>query len=222
MPRLGRFVIPGIPLHIVQRGINRNPCFFAESDYASYLRFLLRFSARFGCSVHAYCLMTNHVHLLVTPLAPDACALMMKNLGQCYVQSVNKRLERSGTLWEGRFHSCMVQSDSYVLACYRYIELNPVRAGMVMAPHEYRWSSYVENAGCNLTGLVQSHPAYEALGHDSVQRSSAYKALCESAPSPLVVEEIRKATRIGCVVGHVRRNRGRPERQMRKMGSVPI
>jgi putative transposase len=222
MPRLARSVVRGIPLHIVQRGINRNPCFFAGTDYAWYLRFLQRFSERFGCSVHAYCLMTNHVHLLVTPQAQDACALMMKNLGQCYVQAVNKRLERSGTLWEGRFHSCMVQSDSYVLACYRYIELNPVRAGLVTAPNEYRWSSYAENSGCGIGSSVQPHPAFEALGTDASQRSRAYKELCASAPSPLVVEEIRKATRIGCVVGDVRRNRGRPPRQMRKMGSVPI
>jgi len=222
MPRLARAVVPGIPLHIVQRGINRNACFFAEGDYASYLRFLQRFSARFACPVHAYCLMTNHVHLLVTPQAPDACALLMKNLGQCYVQSVNRRLERSGTLWEGRFHSCMVQSESYVLACYRYIELNPVRAGLVMAPHEYRWSSYAGNSGCDFTGLIQSHPAYEALGNDASQRSRAYKELCASAPSALIVEEIRKATRIGCVAGSLRRSRGRPLRQMRKMGSVPI
>ncbi len=222
MPRLARCVVPGIPLHIVQRGINRSPCFFAEADYALYVRLLQRFSAKFGCAVHAYCLMTNHVHLLVTPQAPDACALLMKNLGQCYVQCVNKRLERTGTLWEGRFHSCLVQSDNYVLACYRYIELNPVRAGLAGAPEAYRWSSYAANSAGDDAGVVQAHSAYEALGHDAMQRSSAYKALCESAPSPQVIGEIRKATRIGCVVGHVRRSRGRPERQMRKMGSVPI
>src|ERR1700754_3675427 len=103
MPRVARTVLAGIPLHIVQRGINRQQCFFSDADHSAYLNFLAEFSARFGCSVHAYCLMTNHVHLLVTPSAADACTLMMKNLGQRYVQVVNRRLERSGTLWEGRF-----------------------------------------------------------------------------------------------------------------------
>src|SRR5262245_51438159 len=142
MPRVARAVLAGLPVHVVQRGINRQQCFFSEGDYSTYLRFLAEFALRFGCAVHAYCLMTNHVHLLVTPETPESCALMMKNLGQRYVQTVNRRLERSGTLWEGRFKSGIVQSDGYVLACYRYIELNPVRAGMVKDPAQYRWSSY--------------------------------------------------------------------------------
>jgi putative transposase len=105
MPRVARAVIVDYPLHVVQRGINRSDCFFGESDYLTYLEFLRRFSERFGCSVHAYCLMTNHVHLLLTPHSKESCALMMKNLSQQYVQRVNYRLKRSGTLWEGRFHS---------------------------------------------------------------------------------------------------------------------
>lgn len=191
------------PLHIVQRGINRNPCFFSESDYREYLRYLAEFSNRFGCSVHAYCLMTNHVHMLVTPHAQDSCALLMKNLGQCYVQAVNYRLERSGTLWEGRFHSSLVSSDRYLLACYRYIERNPVRAGMVSLPGDYPWSSYRANAG-ESPGLVKAHPAYQALGVE------AYRTLCaEDVPTP-VVEEIRKAIRVGCTIGMRRRGPGRP------------
>ncbi len=147
----------------------------------------------------------------------------MKHLGQCYVQRINKRLVRSGTLWEGRFRSCIVRSDSYVLACYRYIELNPVRAGMVAAPEKYRWSSYAVNAEGKTSGLLKSHSAYEGLACEAQQRAQAYKGLFESAlPAPLL-EEIRKATRVGCVVGTRRRNRGRPARaEMRKMGSVPI
>jgi putative transposase len=210
MPRAARCVVAGLPLHIVQRGINRNKCFFNDGDYSGYLRYLYLYSVQFGCSVHAYCLMTNHVHLLVTPDTLDACALLMKKLSQCYVQAVNQRLARSGTLWEGRFRSCMVNSDAYVLACYRYIELNPVRAGMVAAPGEYRWSSYSANANGDGNELVESHSAYAALGAEPPLRRRAYRELCESAPSPILVDEIRKATRLGGVTGMVRRGRGRP------------
>ena len=210
MPRIARSVLAGLPLHVVQRGINRQQCFFSDTDYAVYLKFLAEFSVRFGCSLHAYCLMTNHIHLLLTPERADACALLMKNLGQRYVQSVNRKLERTGTLWEGRFKSGLVRSESYVLACYRYIELNPVRAGMVSVPSQYRWSSYSTNAEGKGSELVRSHPAYDALGCDVAQRTSAYQQLCESAPPVLILEEIRRATRIGCVIGKKRRVRGRP------------
>jgi putative transposase len=223
MPRIARSVLAGLPLHVVQRGINRQPCFFSDSDYSIYLGFLTEFAVRFGCSLHAYCLMTNHVHLLLTPEAPDSCALLMKNLGQRYVQTVNKRLDRTGTLWEGRFKSGLVRSEAYVLACYRYIELNPVRAGMVKSPSQYRWSSYQANVGGRTGGELRSHPAYDALGLDVAQRTSVYRQLCESAPPEPIVEEIRRATRIGCAMGKKRRGRGRPwGSQMRKMGSVPI
>ena len=210
MPRAARCVIAGWPLHIVQRGINRNDCFFAERDYTAYLAYLHRYSIEFGCTLHAYCLMTNHVHLLLTPGAPEACAQLMKSVGQCYVQGVNQRLARTGTLWEGRFRSCVVTSDTYVLTCYRYIELNPVRAAMVAAPAEYRWSSYAANADGQGPSVCE-HPAYQALGSDPALRRSAYKVLCDSAPPAEVVEEIRKATRLGGVAGAVRRKRGRPK-----------
>jgi putative transposase len=222
MPRIARSVVAGLSLRVVQRGINRQQCFFSESDYRTYLRFLREFCGRFGCSLHAYCLMTNHVHLLLTPQAEDSCARAMKNVGQRYVQTVNKRLERTGTLWEGRFKSCVVPSEAYVLACYRYIELNPVRARMVDSPGSYRWSSYRVNAEGDADGLVSPHPSYDALGLDGGQRLSAYRALFESAPSAPIVEEIRKATRIGCVAGKKREERGRPWDGRRKMGSVPI
>jgi putative transposase len=212
MPRVARCVVAGLPLHIVQRGINRSDCFFAPGDYATYLRLLQTFSADFDCSVHAYCLMTNHVHLLVTPAAVDSCALLMKKLGQCYVQYINRRLGRTGTLWEGRFHSCMVNSDVYVLACYRYIELNPVRAGMVGAASDYRWSSYRTNAEGQSDGWLRPHPSYEALSHEPRARHGAYRSLCESAPPERIVEEIRSATRRGVLAGTVRRARGRPFR----------
>jgi putative transposase len=210
MPRRARAVLPGYALHIVQRGINRNACFLQAGDFAAYLKLLCQFAPRYGCALHAYCLMTNHVHLLVTPSSVDSCALLMKNLGQCYVQWLNHRLARSGTLWEGRFHSCLVNTDSYVLACYRYIELNPVRAGMVSAPEEYPWSSYSANADGAPSEIVSPHEAYVALGSAPGLRAGAYKELCLSAPPPPVIEEIRKATKIGCVAGKRRRARGRP------------
>jgi len=212
MPRAARCVLAGLPLHIVQRGINRNPCFFNDRDYTVYLRFLKDFSDEFACSVHAYCLMTNHVHLLITPSTLDGCALLMKKLGQCYVQYINHNLGRTGTLWEGRFRSCMVNSDDYVLACYRYIELNPVRAGMVPTPDQYPWSSYRLNAHTGLGGFITPHPAYEALGTEAPQRRSSYRQLCESVPPSKIVEEIRKATRLGVLAGALRRARGRPTR----------
>jgi putative transposase len=142
MARTARHVLPGVALHIVQRGLSGNACFFERRDYAKYLQLLLECASRFACSVHAYCLMTNHVHLLVTPHESEACGRFMKQLSQYYVQTINDRVQRSGTLWEGRYYSCLLTSARYVLACYRYIELNPVRAGMVRAPEDYPWSSY--------------------------------------------------------------------------------
>src|SRR3989440_5617612 len=146
MPRAARIVVPEMAVHVIQRGNNHGRCFFSDVDYLAYLSYLRFFARRYQCSIHAYCLMTNHVHLLLTPHAADACALLMKYLSQCYVQRVNKRTGRSGTLWEGRFRSCLVASEHYVLACYRYIELNPVRAGMVSHPADYPWSSYAANS----------------------------------------------------------------------------
>ena len=210
MARIARSVLVDYPMHVVQRGINRNACFFSETDYLTYLRYLASFSTRFNCSVHAYCLMTNHVHLLLTPHTPTACALLMKNLGQQYVQSVNHRLRRTGTLWEGRFHSSLATSDSYVLACYRYIELNPVDAGMVTYPGHYRWSSYGANAEGKSDGIVQPHPPYAGLAAQPQERCGAYRTLCAERLPDHVIAEIRRATRVGCAMGTRRRQRGRP------------
>lgn len=210
MPRGARIVMPELALHIVQRGNNRGRCFFRDDDYAAYLG-LLRFCARhFECSVHAYCLMTNHVHLLLTPHHSDACALFMKALSQSYVQYVNKAMKRTGTLWEGRFKSCLVGSPDYVFACYRYIEMNPVCAGLAAHPGDYRWSSYGANADGRSISLLDPHPAYLdlAAGHD--QRLDAYRQLFGTPLETTVVDEIRKATRGGYLVGARRRGRGRP------------
>ena len=142
MPRPLRLIVPGVAVHLIQRGNNRVACFSHDNDYLMYLAHLRQLAEKYECAVHAYCLMTNHVHLLITPNAAGACTGLMRDLGQRYVQYFNRRHERTGTLWEGRFRSCLVESAHYVLACYRYIELNPVRARMVDDPAEYRWSSY--------------------------------------------------------------------------------
>ncbi|WP_407294395.1 transposase [Stutzerimonas zhaodongensis] len=125
MPRRARLLLPGVPLHLIQRGNNRSACFYSEEDYLFYLDNLKLQAEQHGCAVHAWCLMTNHVHLLVTPSKPESASLMMKGLGQRFVQYINRTYDRSGTLWEGRFRSCLLQEEDYVLACYRYIEMKP-------------------------------------------------------------------------------------------------
>lgn len=215
MPRTARLVVPDVALHLVQRGHNRTACFFEDGDYADYLQYLAGFAVRFGCAVHAYCLMTNHVHLLLTPRERNACARMMKHLNQCYAQGINKSAGRSGSLWSGRFRSCLVASARYVLTCYRYIELNPVCAGMVTHPRDYCWSSYRANAEGRLDPVLSAHPAYLALAEAPEGRVGAYRTLCDSPLEDTTVEEIRKATRGGYLVGTRRRPRGRPPRSRR-------
>ncbi len=160
MPRRARLAVPGIPSRIIQRGVNRANCFFAEDDYQFYLHYLRQYSQAFSCDIHAYALMTNHVHLLVTPKEADSVGRVMKHLGQRYVQYVNRIKDRSGTLWEGRFRSCLTQPEDYILACYRYIELSPVRAGRVTHPKDYRWSSYMANAEGNADAVVTVHDQF--------------------------------------------------------------
>jgi putative transposase len=221
MPRIARAVVVDFPLHVVQRGINRSDCFFDDSDYLAYLGYLRKFAARFGCSVHAYCLMTNHVHLLLTPHSKESCGLLMKNLSQHYVQRTNYRLKRSGTLWEGRFHSSLVLSDAYALACYRYIETNPVRARMTTTASEYRWSSYHANGDGKVDTLVRPHRAYAALELDPARTVRAYAELCAQPLPAETVDEIRRAIKIGGAIGARRRKRGRPAKLNEKNGVRP-
>jgi len=194
LPRRPRVALAGVPVHVIQRGHNRDACFFADEDYALYLAHLAELSAKFGCAVHAYVLMTNHVHLLLTPQEGDAASLLIKHLGQRYVQYVNRAYRRSGTLWEGRFRSCVAQEEGYVLACQRYIELNPVRADMVTHPRHYRWSSYRTNAEGKASALLTPHAQYLALGPTDGARREAYRLLFRSELDPEVVQEIRDAT----------------------------
>lgn len=198
MPRRSRLMLPDVPVHIVQRGNNRGPCFFRESDYLVYLSQLETLAVRFDCAIHAWCLMTNHVHLLMTPGEANSCGLLMKNLGQRYVQYVNRIHRRSGSLWEGRFRSCLAQSHEYVLACYRYIELNPVRANMVMHPRDYRWSSYRANAEGAASALRTPHAEYLALAQDP---KSAYRGLFADQINAALIGDIRAATNGGFALG---------------------
>jgi putative transposase len=197
MPRPSRLILPGVAVHVVQRGNNRVACFKQDSDYLVYLAHLRQLSEKYECAVHAYCLMTNHVHLLLTPTAPGACTTLMRDLGQRYVQYFNRHHERSGTLWEGRFRSCIAESARYVLGCYRYIELNPVRACMVDHPMGYLWSSYAANSGMRADPLVYPHPEYLALSADSGSRHAAYRRLCEEQFDAGLLATIRDATNGG-------------------------
>lgn len=193
-------MLPNMAVHVVQRGNNRVVCFPSQNDYAYYVHQLRRCAMSHGCAVHAYCLMPNHVHLLVTPKQPDSCARMMKQLGQLHTQYINHRYGRTGTLWEGRFKSCLVQSEAYVLACYRYIELNPVRAALVRHPAEYSWSSFRANAEGEGDALVAPHPEYLALGKGA-DRFTHYKELFGSALALALTQEIREATTGGFALG---------------------
>ena len=150
MPRKPRFNIVGIPQHVIQRGNNREPCFYSEQDYQRYLKDLSDSAKKHDCRIHAYVLMTNHVHLLVTPMVEHGISNMMQALGRRYVYYINKNYQRSGTLWEGRYKASLIDNERYLLTCMRYIELNPVRAKMVEHPGEYPWSSYQANAQKNM------------------------------------------------------------------------
>jgi len=201
MPRRARLSIPGIPWHIIQRGNNRSVCFYTDEDYDYYLYHLKEQASIHGCDIHAFVLMTNHVHLLLTPEKENSASLLMKNLGQRYVQYINRTYKRSGTLWEGRFRSCLTQTDNYVLACYRYIELNPVRANMVVKPEDYKWSSYNVNALGLHSDIIVPHDQYLSLHSDEKTRSKVYKNLFKDHVSEDINNKIRIATNGNYVLG---------------------
>ncbi len=193
MPRKPRFNLPGIPQHVVQRGNNREPCFFTQADYPCYLEDLGRSINRFSCQLHAYVLMTNHVHLLVSTTQDYGISQMMQALGRRYVRYVNRRYKRSGTLWEGRFKAGLIDSENYLLTCMRYIEMNTVRANIVDHPAEYRWSSYAANAQGQWDPLITPHPAYLALGRSAVKRQKAYGELFQQQLDDPLLDDIRQA-----------------------------
>ncbi len=204
MARLPRIVIPGYPLHVIQRGNNRQAIFYAEEDYYRYLEVLRQASEANGCEIHAYVLMTNHIHLLVTPGQKESLSLMMQSVGRSYVRYINSLYRRSGTLWEGRFKSALIDSEHYLLTCSRYIELNPVRAGMTNGPGEYRWSSYRSNALGYHDGNITPHRLYLKLGETSEMRHQAYRALFRSHIDSETLQLIRDNTQQNTIIGNSR------------------
>jgi putative transposase len=202
MARLPRITPVDVPVHIIQRGNNRQVCFVSPDDHAAYVCRLKEYSEKYGVDVHAWVMMTNHVHLLCTPRRSGAVSRMMQSLGRCYVRYFNHAYRRTGTLWEGRYKSCLVQADHYLLAVYRYIELNPVRAEMVTDPGEYHWSSYQVNALGKKSALCTPHPVYQALGMTPDERMDNYMALFRSHIDEELLEEIRTNVNSGMAVGN--------------------
>ena len=192
MPRRHRIDLPGIPQHIVQRGNDRQPCFFTEADYLCYRTLLREAALREGCVVHAYVLMTNHVHLLLTPRQPHAVPRTLQALGRRYVRYINDTHHRSGTLWEGRYKSSLVDDGDHLLHCHRYIELNPLRAAMAGDPRDYRWSSHRALAFGDADPLVHPHPAYLALADDPAARQRLYREMVMATVDPADVDAIRR------------------------------
>ncbi|MGS2724397.1 transposase [Porticoccus sp. GXU_MW_L64] len=201
MPRKPRFFIPGVPVHIVQRGHSRDPVFFEDSDYAAYLSWLEEGAKRYHCAIHAYVLMTNHVHILATPQNKDSITRMMQYVGRRYVPYVNHTYGTSGSIWEGRYKASLVSDDEYLLTCMRYIELNPVRANMVKSPAYYRWSSYRCNGQGRVNPLVTHHGLYASLGKAPTERQTAYKELFKAHLDKDVLEDIRAAWQTGTPLG---------------------
>lgn len=231
VPRVPRIEVPGLPQHLVQRGNDRQPCFFADGDRLRYLDDLRHVASQLGCAIHAYVLMANHVHLLATPRERGDLGRMMQALGRRYVRYVNDRLGRTGSLWEGRFKACLVDTERYVLACYRYIELNPVRAAVVAAPGDYAWSSYLHNALGHEDPLLTPRAEFTALGSSAEARREAYRALIGQALPDEEIAAIRRyaqrqqalgTARFQHAVGEMLGRRAGPGRNGRPPGSKTV
>ena len=204
MPRRTRAWLRDVPLHVIQRWNNRAACFFADEDYQCYLHWLKTYLDKYQCALHAYVLMTNHVHLLVTPGKAGSVSRLMQSLGRRYVQYINRQYKRSGTLWEGRFKASLVQAETYLLTCSRYIELNPVRAQMVTQPQDYRWSSYRCHAMNEGGEWLTDHPVYTGLGVTAATRAMAYQALFRTELDAEDLSTIRGATNRSGIIGSER------------------
>ena len=201
MARLPRLSPIGIPQHIIQRGNNRQPCFQIPNDYAAYAHWLKKYSNNLSVEIHAWVFMPNHVHLLVTPRAENGISLMMQSLGRQYVYYYNKSNHRTGTLWEGRFRSGLVQSSDYLLKCYRYIEMNPVRAQLTDDPGDYKWSSYHSNAKGVESTLLTPHEEYLDLGPTPEDRLSIYQSLFTDQLARDELSAIRESVNTGMIFG---------------------
>jgi putative transposase len=180
MARQPRLTLTGYPHHIIQRGNNRQAIFGGVADYQALMGLLREAAQQCKVAIHSYVLMTNHLHLLATPQDDVGLPLMMQHLGRSYVRLFNKTYQRSGTLFEGRYKSSLIQTERYLLACMVYIDLNPVRAGMVAQPQDYPWSSYGHYAGLRTDPLITPHPHFWNLGNTPFAREVAYAELVRS------------------------------------------
>lgn len=201
MARLPRLIVPHQPHHVIQRGAGRQPVFYDDDDYRMFLRYLRDASKLFNVALHAYVLMPNHVHLLASPAEQTGLARMMQWIGRFYVPYFNQRYGRVGTLWQGRYKAAVIDSERYLLLCSRYIELNPVRAGMVSAPADYRWSSYLHHAGVLVDPLITEHAVFWSLGNTPFAREAAYKHLIDEVISSNEVTALTDATLKGWAIG---------------------
>lgn len=202
MPRKPRFFLTGVPAHVVQRGHSREPVFFEVGDYQTYLYWLGEASRRYGCAIHAYVLMTNHIHVLATPPEAESISQMMQYVGRRYVPYMNHTYGTSGTVWEGRYKASLVQEEQYLLTCMRYIELNPVRAGMVKSPAHYQWSSYRSNGQGREDKLLKQHELYTGLGRTVEKRCEAYRDLFKAHLDAGILEAINAAWQTGTPLGN--------------------
>jgi len=201
MPRRSRLTLAEVPQHLIQRGNNREATFYEQDDYVAYLTWLSQAAKKYDCRIYAYVLMTNHVHLLAATGEAYGLSLMMQYVGRYFVRHINKKYRRSGTLWEGRFRATLVDTEAYFLRCSRYIECNPVRAGMVEQPGEYRWSSFRHRAYGEPDPLLSTHEQYQRLGLGPAERQAAYRALFKSVIAQDELEEMRYATNRGWPLG---------------------
>ena len=201
MPRKPRMYMSGVPCHVIQRGNNRDVCFYAEHDYQFYLDCLHTACTKYDVLLHAYVLMTNHVHLLMTPNEASGISSVMQSVGRRYVQYINKTYRRSGTLWEGRHKASLISAEDYLLACMRYIELNPVRANMVRHPADYKWSSYRVNAQAEYAKMITFHDVYIAIHSNKQQRMLGYRDLFQHQLDD-DIHAIRKASQFSMPLGN--------------------
>ena len=202
MPRKPRFFLPDVPVHIVQRGHSREPVFFENDDYSAYLHWVDEAADRYDCALHAYVLMTNHIHFLVTPQDKQGAILMMQHIGRRYTPYINHTYGSSGSIWEGRYKASLIHDEDYLLTCMRYIELNPVRANLVKNPAQYRWSSYRCNAQGIENKLIRPHSLYQRLGRTKADRCEAYKALFKAHLDPEDLKDIRASLQTGTPLGN--------------------
>jgi putative transposase len=201
MPRRARFCPAGYPVHLIQRGNNRQAIFTCDADLAAYASWLAQGADQFGVKVHGWVFMTNHVHILATPAHEDSLSRLMQYLGRLYVRRFNYTYARSGTLFEGRFKTSIVQEDNYLLTCLRYIELNPIRAGMVKDPGDYSWSSYRAHAFGIRSRLWSPHDLYVELGNHPIERQLAWRALIKESLNSDVIAKVRHCANTGLVLG---------------------